>query len=55
MSTHAHDRIMKVARTIADLENSDSIKLQHLAEAGKLEITRGDWVNLDEFCQQKGI
>lgn len=33
MSARAYDRILKVARTIADLENSDHIKLQHLGEA----------------------
>lgn len=33
MSGRAYDRILKVARTIADLELSDNIKLPHLAEA----------------------
>ena len=44
LSARAYGRILKVARTIADLDGSPSVKLNHIAEAvGDRNLDRGDW------------
>ena len=33
LSTRAHDKILKISRTIADLAGTDQIRVEHLSEA----------------------
>ena len=46
LSVRSHDRILKLAMTLGDLEGADRVNARHLAEAIRFRVMdRGNWLN----------
>jgi magnesium chelatase family protein len=44
LSARAHDRVLRVARTVADLDHSAAVSAKHLAEAVQFRnLDRNYW------------
>lgn len=50
MSARAYDRILRVARTIADLDGSECVQMRHIQEAvGYRNLDRTDWAGTYDY------